>query len=74
MTEAGIKGVAASARPLALLTQQHPMRCVIAVDAVDAGAADDCVGQRGMVAAADAAGTACGEAQGFVCMLQVVST
>jgi hypothetical protein len=73
MSQARVEGVAAPPRPLALLTDERAMRSVIAVDAVAAGAADDDVGQLSMVAAADAAGAACGEAQCFIGMLQVIT-
>jgi hypothetical protein len=74
MSQARVEGVAAPAGPLALLTDERAMCCVIAVDAVAASAADDCVGQQRMVAAADAAGATCSEAQCIIGMLQVIAT
>jgi hypothetical protein len=74
MSQARVEGVAAPARSLALLTDERSMCCVIAVDAVAASAADHCVGQQRMVAAADAASATGGEAQRIVGMLQVIAT
>jgi hypothetical protein len=74
MSQTWVKGVAASAGPLALLADERAMCCVIAVDAVAASAANHGVGQQRMVAAADAAGATCCEAQSIIGMLQVIAT